>query len=43
MLTKNKDGFSVANEAGIDVYFSLRREINEVDRSNKLLALYLKA
>ena len=43
MLTKNKVGFSVTNGVSFDVYFSLRREINEVDWSNKLLAFYLKA
>ena len=43
MLTKSKDGFSVINWVSYDVCFLLMREINEVDWSNKLSALYLKA
>ena len=43
MLTKSKDGFSLINWVSYDVCFLLMREINEVDWSNKLSALYLKA
>ena len=43
MHTKSKDGFSVINWVSYDVCFLLKPEINEVDWSDKLLTLYLKA
>ena len=43
MLTKSKNGLSVINWVSYDVCFLLRREIIEVDWSNKSSALCLKA
>ena len=42
MLTESKEGFSFINWVSYDVCFLLRREINEVDWSNKLSGQCLK-
>ena len=43
MLTKSKNGLSVINWVSYDVCFWSRREITEVDWSNKSSGLCLKA